>query len=447
MSQEKTQEVREPALPLHRRIAQSIQRDIVQRNLAAHTKILSEVDLAKQYGVSHGTITKALETLVRGGLLYRRRPQGTFVADGLVAYRASSTDSNRGQEPFVNIQDATSVREAHRDASMRQEIQWKSSFVGIVVPHLGSDFLDGIVLGAETMTRSFGYGLSFAYAEDDWALERYHIEQFLRQGVAGIIIYPGEHAVEERDGHFVSVPGEQGGQERIELLRKLQQHNMPFVLIDRYVPEVECNYVVSDDFNAGYASTQHLIKLGHQRVGFVTVSYNLTSSGGRYAGYRKCLNDYNIVYDEKLVLRTLESAIPPAHITQALVEAFYPQDHVRIAEYLKGPERPSAVVAMNDFVALQIMQTAEEISMIVPDDLAVVCTGGSNIGAFLRVPLTCITQPVGEIGRQSAYVLLNIISQRFSGVRQITLPVSLVVRKSSGAATSRIPEVLPLRGE
>ncbi len=410
-------EVREPALPLHRRIAQSIRQDIVQSNLTAHTKIPSEVDLAKQYGVSHGTITKALESLVREGVLYRRRPQGTFVAESSLAYE---------------------------DAPQSHA---KPPLVGIVVPHLGSDFLDGIVLGAEMMTRSFGYGLSFAYAEDDWALERYHIEQFLRQGVAGIIIYPGEHTVEERAGRFVSVPGDQSGQERIELLRKLQQRNMPFVLIDRYVPEIECNYVVSDDFNSGYASTQHLIKLGHRRVGFVSVSYSLTSSGGRYAGYKQCLNDYDIPYDEQLVLNTLESAIPPMHIAQALVESSYPEDHARIADYLRGPDRPSAVVAMNDFVALQIMQTAEEIHMAVPDDLAVVCTGGSNIGAFLRVPLTCITQPVDEIGRQSAYILLNIISQRFSGLRQVTLPVSLVVRKSSGVDRSRVPEALPLRGE
>lgn len=434
MSQEKTREAREPALPLHRRIAQSIQQDIVQRDLVAHTKISSEVDLAKQYSVSHGTITKALETLVHGGVLYRRRPQGTFVAEGSKASQASNLDGSHGQKESVNIQ------------GVQQDALEKPPFVGIVVPHLGSDFLDGIVLGVETMTRSFGYGLSFAYAEDDWALERYHIEQFLRQGVAGIIIYSGEHAVEERDGSFVSVLEEQSGRERVGLLQKLQRSNMPFVLIDRYVPEVECNYVVSDDFNAGYASTQHLIKLGHERIGFVTVAYRLTSSGGRYGGYKQCLSDYGIVYDEKLVLQTLESAIPPVHITQALVESFYPQDHGRIAEYLKGGGRPSAVVAMNDFIALQVMQTAEEIDMMVPEDLAIVCTGGSNIGAFLRVPLTCITQPVDEIGRQSAYILLNIIMQRFSGIRQISLPVSLVVRKSSGASTSRVPEVLPLYG-
>src|SRR6266699_1522572 len=77
MSQEKTTE---PSLPLHRRIALSIRQDIAQKELAPHTRIPSEVALARQYSVSHGTITKALEALVREGILYRRRPQGTFVA-------------------------------------------------------------------------------------------------------------------------------------------------------------------------------------------------------------------------------------------------------------------------------------------------------------------------------------------------------------------------------
>ncbi|HZR43259.1 MAG TPA: GntR family transcriptional regulator, partial [Ktedonobacteraceae bacterium] len=77
MSHEKISEL---SLPLHRRIAQNIQDEIARKGLAPHTKIPSEVALARQYGVSHGTMTKALETLVHEGVLYRRRPQGTFVA-------------------------------------------------------------------------------------------------------------------------------------------------------------------------------------------------------------------------------------------------------------------------------------------------------------------------------------------------------------------------------
>src|SRR5690348_5466501 len=167
MSQEK---MVDPSLPLHRRVALSIQQDIVQRELAPHTKIPSEVSLAHQYGVSHGTMTKALGTLVHEGILYRRRPQGTFVApppDKETAKRV-----NEQPTPYTGVlveQPASSP-----DVSTGLSSSAAPQFVGVVVPYMGDSFLNHSVLGIETMTRAAGYGLSFAHSENDWALERYH---------------------------------------------------------------------------------------------------------------------------------------------------------------------------------------------------------------------------------------------------------------------------------
>jgi DNA-binding GntR family transcriptional regulator len=65
------------------------------QSLPRHSKLPSEVALAKQYGVSRGTVTKAMETLVRQAVLYRRRPQGTFVASWTLALRLTP----RSQKP------------------------------------------------------------------------------------------------------------------------------------------------------------------------------------------------------------------------------------------------------------------------------------------------------------------------------------------------------------
>ncbi|GER90439.1 LacI family transcriptional regulator [Dictyobacter vulcani] len=427
-----TAQDQEPLLPLYRRIAQSIQQDIVQRKLVAHTKISSEVELARQFGVSHGTITKALESLVHAGVLYRQRPRGTFVAEASEAYTPTSVSS----QPDIDKKEPESPAPAFY-------MPRHTSFVGIVIPHLGTDFLDGIVLGVESMTRSFGYGLSFAYSEDDGGLERYQIEQFLRQGVAGMIIYPCDHYVQKRDGRYVSVPPDQ---ERIALLRSIQQQGIPFVLQDRYVPEIESSYVISDDFTAGYAATQHLIKLGHQRIGFVMIDYLLTSSGERYEGYLQCLRDHHLPVDEALMISTLKHAYPSVYNQYAMVEPCCPADIQRLLTYLQQPERPTAVVTMNDYLAVQVLYAAEQLAIRIPEDLALVCSGGSSrIGGMLRVPLTTIVQPVNEVGQQSAYILHNLISRRFTTQRQIKLPISLLIRKSCGATTTTtsIAKTLP----
>lgn len=446
-----TVQEQEPQLPLYRRIAQSIQQDIVQRSLVAHTKIPSEVELARQFGVSHGTITKALESLVRKGVLYRQRPQGTFVADTSGLLSSSPLTKTSGQristeQSSVHVQH---VREQPIELTdvphFLNQSRSSTAFVGIVIPHLGTDFLDGLVIGVEAMTRSFGYGLSFAYSEEDWGLERYHIEQFLRQGVAGMIIFPGEHSLELQGEHYVS---SENGKERIVLLQTLQKNHIPFVLMDRYVPEIAASHVISDDFTAGYASTQHLIKLGHQRIGFISVNYILTSSAERYAGYLQCLRDYHLEVDEQLILRQMHHAYPQTKSPFSYMEPCCAEDLACLTVYLQHSQRPTAVVAMNEYIALQIMHATEHLAYTIPEDLALVCSGGSSsIGSLIRTPLTTVIQPVEEIGRQSVYILHNLICQRFSTIRQIKLPVSLLVRKSCGTLTDTIVHTLPHSGD
>lgn len=118
---------------------------------------------------------------------------------------------------------------------------------------------------------------------------------------------------------------------------------------------------------------------------------------------------------------------------------------MRVCDYLRQPHRPTAVVAMNDYVALQVLQAAEYLQIAVPEELALVCCSSSDLDAYMRVPLTSIIQPMAEIGRQGAQILLDLIARRFSGIRQIKLPVSLMVRRSSGADESKIALVQPSR--
>jgi Transcriptional regulators len=451
-------------VPLHRQIAQSIYDDIMQRQLAAHTKIPSEVALAQQYGVSHGTITKALESLVHAHILYRQRPRGTFVAErntvptppaqNIATNNASTltdqkikterieTPISATPEGTVTAQDTASRTQLL--AAMPSAPQaTKNMLIGIIIPTLESAFIGKILTSVEAITRAAGYGIIFANSESDIAMEHYQVEQFLKQEIAGIIIFSGEHQVEERNGQLVSAPG---GQPRIDYLRALQLQNIPFVLIDRYVPEIDCSYVVSDDYAAGYAATQHLISLGHRRIGFATAPYYLTSSYYRYIGYYHCLLDYKIPFEETLVLRSIQylhiamGPIQPHTFTET---PYSLHDREQINAYLQRPERPTAIVAMNDLVAFHILQATEKLGISIPAQLALVCSGESSIGAYVNVPFTSIIQPVEEIGRQCTTQLLNLIAGRITTSKKIVLPVNLIVRQSSGGIPNNVPQFIP----
>ncbi|GCE25179.1 GntR family transcriptional regulator [Dictyobacter alpinus] len=397
MSSEKE---RKPGVSLHQQIAQSIQQDIVQQGLAPHTRISSEAEFTRQYGVSHNTINKALELLVHQGVLYRRRPQGTFVA--AQGEPVQAVQAKRGSEPQKSV-----------------------PRIGLIIPYMADSFSNTIVLGVEMEARTAGFRLDFAYSENDWAMERYHLKQFLQDGVAGIVLFPGDHPIAIQNGRFVSTEHK----ERIEMLHELQQQQMPFVLLDRYIPEVVCNHVVSDDFTAGYAATQHLISQGHQRIGYISIIPEMTSSANRYLGYLRCLADNGLSSDQNLILQTLHQELPDLSLSRTLD----PVDRARVVEYLQQEQRPDALLAMNDYVALQVLQAAQEINLRIPQALALVCCGGVDIGEFTRVPLTSILQPGAELGRQSTRILLNLITQRTSKVHQVVLPVNLIIRQSCGA--------------
>jgi DNA-binding LacI/PurR family transcriptional regulator/DNA-binding transcriptional regulator YhcF (GntR family) len=394
---------------LHQYIAEQLRQYIVQEGLTAHEKIPSEVDLAARYQVSRGTIMKALEMLVQEGICYRLRPQGTFVAAS-PRENTSVHESTTARAPSIGSQ------------------QQNPPTIGLVLPYLSSTFLSNILLSVETVTRMTGYVLSFAYSEFDWALEQYHIQQFLRQGAAGIIIYPGDHAVEWRHNHFVS--SEETG--RVETLQHLQNQGIPFVLLDRYVPEIDCDYIVCDNKVAGYVTTQHLVELGHQRIGFISIAPHITASYERYVGYVQCLQAHALPIHEEDALQSLHWSFS-TRADGIRIPGIDQAGYDGVCDYLRREDRPDAVVVLNDTVAWCVIKAAEEVGLRVPDDLAVVCCGGGNPEVYGRIPLTSIAQPSAEMGQQGAYLLLDRIAKRSSSTRHINLPVNLVVRESSGA--------------
>jgi len=398
---------------LYGQVADRIREDIARQGLLAHNKVPAEVTLAERYQVSRGTIIKALDVLVRQGIVYRRRPQGTFVAPTIT----EGTTEHDGPAPRT---------------------QGRLPVVGMIVPYLPESFVGSIVLGAETVTRAAGYGLIFAHSENDWALEQYHVNQMLRGGAAGILIFPGNHAVKWQDGHLASAT--EGA--RAEMLRSLQRDAIPFVLIDRYVPEIDCDYVVSDDQTAGYAATQHLIDLGHRQISFISTAPQVTSTADRYAGYLQCLRAHNLPVDERLVLHRLCQTSPSSMPAGTPLPGVGHGDRALLSAYLRREDRSHAIVASNDYIAMRVFQVTDDVGLQVPDDVAVVCCGGGDIGAHARVPLTSIVQPAVDLGRQAAHILLDRIAGRSSVIRHSVLPVSLVVRRSCGAAPRETPITL-----
>jgi GntR family transcriptional regulator of arabinose operon len=344
-------------------------------DLKPGARLPPEQELAQHYRCSRGTLRQAVGILVNEGLLVRIQGSGTFVPQ--------SPSIQRHKPPFA------------------QRFQ-KS--IGLVLDQADDELNREILLGVEQIVKSRGYDLKLAFAEE-------HIQKFapaimrLQACTVGLIILPIRNAFPDAS------------------LEQLNADRFPFVLVERYLPEMNCDYVVSDNVGGGYRATEHLLLLGHRSIGFVSSSQSTrlpTSLQDRYKGYRNALKEYGLPYDESLISHDAPSLdSEPPNLYDMLVTM---------------PDRPSAFFAVHDSIALGLLKAAHRHHIRVPEELALVGFGNVSYAAHLCLPLTTIAQQRAELGIRAATLLINRIeSQVVGSPKQIELPTDLIIRHSCGA--------------
>lgn len=371
------------AKTLHARIIEEIRERILAGDLVAGDRLPSEWQIAQQHHTSRGTVRYALNVLVNEGLLERVQGSGTFV-------RQSSL-----------------MRERHATQAAQKSI-------GIILSQANDELNMGILRGVEQVVRPRGYQLSFAYTEENAHKQERTIAHQAANAV-GLIIFPVSNQPHDK------------------AIAQLQNENFPFVLVDRYLSGLDCDYVISDNLGGGYRATEHMLILGHTRIGF---AYNpagrlsTTSVHDRWEGYRKALQEYNQPQDESLI--------------------YYLSSHVRDAsitsydDFITSPHRPSAIFAANDSIALEIFQAAGRHGLRIPEDIALVGFDDVSFAAHLSTPLTTVAQQRVEMGMHAGIQLLNRIEHQVSGPpKHIELPTNLIIRQSCGARLRVASGTLP----
>ena len=200
------------------------------------------------------------------------------------------------------------------------------------------------------------------------------------------------------------------------------RQTQPIVAVDPHVGGSSLPTVDSQNFDGGMQATRHLVDLGHRRIGFLAGRSDLESARLREEGYRAALAEGGIEFDPVLIQAgdfTEEHAEVPAR------------------SLLTMDDRPSAIFASNDLSAIQVLRTADDLGLSVPDDLSVV--GFDNIpeSALVDPPLTTVDQSIQDLGQEAVRMLLDLIDHPERRVdestRHITLPTKLVIRRSTRA--------------
>lgn len=193
-------------------------------------------------------------------------------------------------------------------------------------------------------------------------------------------------------------------------------HGAPVVAVDPHTGPSEFPTIDSDNFKGARLAVEHLLGLGHRRIGMLTGRPDLQSARLREDGYRAALAAAGVPADEGLLrIGAYDADVSFASAT----------------DLLASPDRPTALFAANDISAIAAMAAAAELGLRVPDDLSVIGFDNVPESALCVPPLTTIEQPIREMGRQAVEMLVRLLRGESGGATRLTLATSLVLRDST----------------
>jgi LacI family transcriptional regulator len=268
--------------------------------------------------------------------------------------------------------------------------------IGLILPDSANPFFAEVGRSIEGAAFDVGYNIILCNTENNIEKEHTYIDVLAKKQVDGMI--------------FV------GAGEDYDSYKKILDMKIRVVAMDRDYPDLEMDVVISDNLQGGKLATQHLIDLGHKRIGCITGPSKVNLSALRVTGYVETLEQAGLPVDQSLIV----------------TGDFHPESGQEAAyKLLAMKDPPTAIFACNDLMAIGVMRACIELGMRIPQDLAVVGYDDIELASYSTPPLTTIQQPKKEMGITALKYLLGRIQAEQSPPQRASLPVSLIVRGSS----------------
>ena len=275
----------------------------------------------------------------------------------------------------------------------------KSSTIGLIIPTIRTTVFAETLLAVQDAAAEMGMTIMLGNSQYDPVLEEYILSQFQRRRPAGLILV-----------------GFTPGRERRIL--DLQHNGIPCVTIWTTPSDSGLHQVGFDNRKAALEMMEYLIGLGHRRIGIITGPKNgCMRIQDRLAGYREALEKHGIPCDPAL-MRSIEPTIANGE-----VEAMH---------MLAGlSERPSAIFAASDVLAVGALSGARKLKLRVPDELSVAGFDNMDFSAHSCPPLTTVAVPAREMAWIATRLLRELIlGKKHEGVHTSCLATQLIIRES-----------------
>jgi len=291
----------------------------------------------------------------------------------------------------------------HPSSLARSFKQQRSNLIGIVIPLLEHPAYSRMASAIERRLFDNDYRALICNSEEDEERENAYIEMLMRQRVEGIIINSSARGTQS--------------------LAELHENNIPIVLFDRMLQDVECNQVFCDNSLGGYTGIKYLYELGHRRIGVVGAPTYPEPMIRRIRGTREAIAEFGLDDDPELLV-TMD--------TQLFDMGYDAAQHL-----LRLPVPPTAIFALTDVTAVGVMHAAAEMGLKIPYDLSVMGYDDLPIAAYTIPPLTTIAQPFIEMAYTAVDMLFHQIENPDLAPERAVLPTRLVVRQTTSPPSRR----------
>lgn len=272
----------------------------------------------------------------------------------------------------------------------------RSMSVGVLLPDLTNPLFPPIVRGVEDVLAGAGYTTLLANTDNDSDRQTALFETLLARQVDGLII-----ATARRQD---------------ELFLEAHRQGTRIVLVNRRVDRSEIPSVVGDDHEGVAMAVRHLVELGHTRIGHVAGPQDTSTGRTRLRAYRQALEDAGLTADPKLI---------------GVSDEFTETHGAKAAYRMLDAGEPTAIVAANDMIALGCLDVFAERGLRCPDDVSLVGFNDMPFVDRLTPPLSTVRVPHYQIGAEAARMLLDVLADPDRPAKSITLPATLVLRKST----------------
>lgn len=279
----------------------------------------------------------------------------------------------------------------------------KTKTIGLIIADIANPFFGKLGREIEQEAGRHGYRVIFCSSDENPEKSGQQIAMLQQSQV---------------DGYIISPPMNSENQ-----IRNLAQGHVPYVLIDRFFPEIDSNHVIVDNFDAAYRATMHLIKLGRKRIANITVNLGLVNMRDRTEGYKKALHDSSIEVDKNLI-KVLPFSHDNRDVSKAIRELAGDRENLKV----------DAILFSTSKIGIMGIECLTELELKIPDEIAVVSFDNADAYKICVSPVTVVAQPLKEIGTRSVRILLDEIThpELFRERQKIVLKTEFIVRKSCG---------------